>query len=267
MNVILLSATDLAMAGGLIFLLGSASQISRLGITKSLYIASFRTAGQLFLIGFVLKALFENPNPLWILLVSLTMLIAAGREVGARQNRKLAGKWNFLTGTTAMFFSSFTITFFALVAIIQNDRWYDPQYGIPLLGMVLGNTMTGVSLGLDNLTTSSWKSKNTIEAQLACGLSWQKSISTIRRDSIRTGMIPIINSMAAAGLVSLPGMMTGQILSGTSPLEAVKYQILIMFLIASGTGIGTLIAVILGSRRLFDDRHRLRLDRLTEPRQ
>ena len=75
-------------------------------------------------------------------------------------------------------------------------------------------------------------------------------------------MIPIINAMAAAGVVSLPGMMTGQILAGTAPVEAVKYQILIMFLIAAGTGLGTLASVNLMSRRLFDDRQRLRLDRL-----
>ena len=90
-------------------------------------------------------------------------------------------------------------------------------------------------------------------------------MSGIRRESARVGMIPIINAMAAAGLVSLPGMMTGQILAGAPPIEAVKYQILIMFLIAAGTGFGTLIAVGAGARHLFDDRHRLRLDRLSAP--
>ncbi|MBI5062443.1 MAG: ABC transporter permease, partial [Desulfatitalea sp.] len=94
------------------------------------------------------------------------------------------------------------------------------------------------------------------------GEAWNQAIETLRRESIRGGLIPIINSMAAAGLVSLPGMMTGQILGGNPPMEAVKYQILIMFLIAGGTGLGTVAAVWLGSRRLFDERQRLRLDRL-----
>lgn len=84
----------------------------------------------------------------------------------------------------------------------------------------------------------------------------------IRQDAMRSGMIPIINSMAAAGIVSLPGMMTGQILSGTEPVIAVKYQILIMFLIASGTGFGILAAIWMAQSKLFDHRHRLRLDRL-----
>jgi putative ABC transport system permease protein len=78
-------------------------------------------------------------------------------------------------------------------------------------------------------------------------------------------MIPIINAMSAAGIVSLPGMMTGQILAGTPPVEAVKYQILVMFLIAGGTGFGTMVAVSLAARRLFDERQRLRLDRLRLP--
>ena len=94
------------------------------------------------------------------------------------------------------------------------------------------------------------------------GQTWTEAISEIRRNSIRSGLIPIVNAMAAAGLVSLPGMMTGQILAGVTPVEAVKYQILIMFLIAPGTLFGTVCAVWLGSRRLFDARHRLRLDRL-----
>jgi putative ABC transport system permease protein len=94
------------------------------------------------------------------------------------------------------------------------------------------------------------------------GDEWHQAIETLRSESIRSGLIPIINSMMAAGLVSLPGMMTGQILGGNPPMEAVKYQILIMFLIAGGTGLGTFTAVWLGSRRLFDERQRLRLDRL-----
>ncbi|MEN8711931.1 MAG: ABC transporter permease, partial [Arenicellales bacterium] len=94
------------------------------------------------------------------------------------------------------------------------------------------------------------------------GETWTHAISDIRRDSIRVGMIPIINAMSVAGLVSLPGMMTGQIMAGAPPLEAVKYQILIMFLIAAGTGMGTITAIIIGCRRLFDERERLRLDRL-----
>jgi putative ABC transport system permease protein len=132
--------------------------------------------------------------------------------------------------------------------------------------MILGNTMNGISLGLDRLTQDAAQKRPIIESRLALGQSWQRAISDSRREAIRVGLIPIINAMSAAGIVSLPGMMTGQILAGTPPVEAVKYQILVMFLIAGGTGFGTVVAVSFAARRLFDERQRLRLDRLTRAR-
>jgi putative ABC transport system permease protein len=143
-----------------------------------------------------------------------------------------------------------------------DSPWYTPQYAIPLLGMLLGNTMSGISIALDRLTQSAWQQRGVIEARLILGARSSEAIGELRRQAIRSGLIPIINAMAAAGVVSLPGMMTGQILAGTPPVEAVKYQILIMFLIAVGTGLGTMAAVMIGSRRLFDERQRLCLDRL-----
>jgi putative ABC transport system permease protein len=161
-----------------------------------------------------------------------------------------------------MVVSSFSITLLALTVIINIQPWYAPRYAVPLLGMVLGNTMTGMAIGLDRLTQAAWSQRAVIEGRLILGEEAATAIGGIRRESIRSGLIPIVNAMSAAGIVSLPGMMTGQILGGSPPLEAVKYQILIMFLIAAGTGFGTISAVWLGSRRLFDERHRLRLDRL-----
>ena len=96
------------------------------------------------------------------------------------------------------------------------------------------------------------------------GETWKQAIADLRMDCMRTGMIPMINSMAAAGLVSLPGMMTGQILGGTPPVEAVKYQLLIMFLIAAGTGFGVICSIIMIERHLFDGRHRLCLHKLSK---
>ena len=123
--------------------------------------------------------------------------------------------------------------------------------------------MNGVSLGLERLMSGAVLQRAAIEAQLMLGADIKQAMRGVMRDAIRAGLIPIINSMSAAGLVSLPGMMTGQILAGIAPMEAVKYQILIIFLIAGGTGLGTFVAVIAASRRLTDDRQRLRLDRLS----
>ena len=159
-----------------------------------------------------------------------------------------------------MFVSSFSVTFLALYVIIGNVPWYTPQYAIPLLGMLLGNTMSGVALGMDRMTETLWQQRQIIEQRLLLGQTAGQAVGEIRRQAIRAGMMPIINSMATAGLVSLPGMMTGQILGGSNPLDAVHYQILIMFLICAGTGFGTVAAILGVERRLFDVRHRLRLD-------
>lgn len=262
MNVIRLTTLDLSITAVLVLLLAALSWALRLGIARQTLIAAVRTTVQLLLIGFVLKTLFAHDQIGWIGLIAMVMLLAAGREVMVRQQRRLSGAWGFAVGTGSMFVSTFVITIVILVIVIDNTPWYSPQYAIPMLGMMLGNTMTGISLGMDHLSKTAWQHKNIIEGRLALGQGWQQAILDIRRDSMRTGMMPIINAMAAAGLVSLPGMMTGQILAGNPPLEAVKYQILIMFMISAGTGFGTVSAVWLTTRRLFDDRERLRLDRL-----
>ena len=263
MNVISLSTFDLSMAALLIIALAGLSLLLKLGLAKRITIAAIRTVVQLLLIGLVLKELFAQVNLVWITLLSLLMLLIAGREVMARQQRRFGGLLGYGLGTFSMFISSFTLTVYALIVVIGPEPWYAPQYSIPLLGMMLGNTMTGVALALDKLTTHAWQQRNEIEARLILGQDWKIAIGDITRDSVRIGMMPIINAMAAAGIVSLPGMMTGQILSGTEPMEAVKYQILIMFLITAGTGFSTMLATWIGARHLFDDRQRLRLERLS----
>jgi len=264
--MIILTAFDLSLAALLVLALAALSWRMRLGLSKDLLIAAVRTVVQLLLIGLVLKALFANVDLLWVAGISLVMLLAAGREVMARQQRRFSGWWGFGMGTGAMFISSFAITVLALTTIISTDPWYDPQYAVPLLGMLLGNTMSGIALALDRLTATAWQQRAVIEQRLMLGASRIEAIAEIRRDAMRSGMMPIINAMAVAGLVSLPGMMTGQILAGSPPLEAVKYQILIMFLITAGSGFGVTTALWLASKRLFDERHRLRLDQLTGPK-
>ncbi|MBL0700322.1 MAG: iron export ABC transporter permease subunit FetB [Desulfosarcina sp.] len=262
MNVISLSTFDLSIAALLLIILALLSIHLKLGMTLQIIVAGIRTTVQLLLVGLVLKALFAHSYPWLLILIASIMLIAASREVVGRQKRKFVGWWSMGVGTISMCISSFTITLFALTIIIENDPWYQPQYAIPLLGMILGNTMTGIAVGLDRLTQAVWDQRMVIEERLMLGQTWTIAIGNIRRDSIRGGLIPIMNAMTVAGLVSLPGMMTGQILAGSPPLEAVKYQILIMFLVAGGTGLGTISAVWMGSRRLFDERQRLCLDRL-----
>ncbi|NEV61262.1 ABC transporter permease [Thiorhodococcus minor] len=264
MTMIHLSPWDLGIASILIFLLAGMSWRLRLGVERRVLIAASRSAVQLTLVGMVLKLLFAQTNLALIGLMALVMLSVAGFEVMQRQKRRYRGGWGYGIGAFSMFLSSFSVTLMALTVVIGVEPWYQPQYLIPLLGMMLGNTMNGVAIALDNLTRQAWESRGKIEARLLGGQSWETAIQDIRRDALRSGLIPIVNAMSTAGLVSLPGMMTGQILAGSPPMEAAKYQLLIMFLISGGTGLGSMVAVWLGSRRLFDDRQRLRLDRLAD---
>lgn len=232
------------------------------GVSRSLLISGVRTVVQLLLIGHVLKLVFQTSQWYWVAAIMLVMLLVAGYEVTARQNRRFAGLWGYGLGTFSMFISAFSVLLIAMLVIVQPEPWYQPRYAIPMLGMLLGNSMTGIALALDRLTDTAWKQKQEIEGKLMLGYRCSEAINDASVDAMRSGLMPIINAMAAAGIVSLPGMMTGQILGGSPPVEAVKYQILIMFLIAAASGIGTLVAIHFGARRLFDHRQRLRLDRL-----
>ncbi|MDH5611978.1 MAG: iron export ABC transporter permease subunit FetB [Gammaproteobacteria bacterium] len=261
-TLISLSAYDLMLAALLVLALVGLVARMNLGITQQLVIAAIRTTVQLLLVGLVLKQVFESAQLSLIALIMLVMLTVAAWEVLSRQKRKIKAFWGFAISVISLFVSSFLITLIALFFIIGTDPWYTPQYAIPLLGMLLGNTMNGIALGMDRLIQTAWQQRAVIEQRLMLGQTAIEAIREIRHESMRAGMIPIINAMAAAGIVSLPGMMTGQILSGTEPVEAVKYQILIMFLITAGTGFGVIAVLHLISKRLFDARDRLRFDQL-----
>jgi len=262
MNYISLTPMDLVIAASLVIALATTSFCLRLRIGKQLLIVAVRATIQLLLIGLVLKALFSYSNPWLLTLIAMVMLAVASREVLARQKHKLHGGWGINVSITPLFISSFSVTLIALVVIIDNHPWYSPQYAIPFLGMLLGNTMSGVALSLDRLSDTVWREREIIEQRLLSGETASEALADIRRASIRAGMLPIINALATAGIVNLPGMMTGQLLAGSPPLEAVKYQILILFLIAASNGCGILIALSISSRRLFDTRQRLRIDRM-----
>ena len=264
-SIIQLGPWQLATAAALVVALAVLTWYMRLGLGSRILLAALRTVVQLFLLGLVLEYLFSSSHPALIALVALVMLLVAGREVIARQTRPFMGWWGYGLGATSMFVSSFTIMVFALHFIIVPTPWYQPQYAIPLLGMMLGNTMSGVALTLEHLTQNAWRSRAIIESRLMLGEDWRSATGDLIRESVRTGLIPIINAMAAAGIISIPGMMTGQVLAGNSPMIAASYQILIMFMIAAGTGFAAVLASWLGARGLFDERQRLRLERLRPP--
>lgn len=251
---------QLALAG-LLLLVNLGLDVSlRLGMTRDLLVASARMTVQLLLVGLVLDWVFSVRDPWVILAMAVLMAGLAGVAAVNRTARRFPGVyWNALVTILG---ASFVVTGFALVGVLRVDPWFDPQYLIPLLGMLLGNALNGISLGLDRFTEGCARGRGRIESLLALGATrWEAARHDVR-EAMRVGLIPVVNSMMIMGVVSLPGMMTGQILAGADPGHAVRYQILIMVMIASCVALATLGVVLLAFRTLFDRRHRLRHERL-----
>lgn len=256
-----LSVSDLMIAAALVVLNGAISFAYGLRLEKSLAIASLRMVVQLAIVALVLKFIFAQTDAIWTILFAVMMAIAAGAEIVMRQERRFKG-WQAMLMSSSPAFAAGLVTTFIALAVIQPQPWYAPRIMLPILGMLVGNAMSGVALVLDAMTSAAARERTAIEARLALGATRYVAFEDIMRRSLRTGLMPILNGMAAAGVVSLPGMMTGQILAGIDPVEAAKYQVMIMFLIAGATAVAVLAAALATVHLLTDERHRLRLDRL-----
>ena len=261
-SYIVLSYWDVALAAVFLILNAGLSIWLQLGLARQMLVAGARMVVQLLVVGLVLKAVFAASSALVTLGVAAIMVAFAGREIWARQERPMRGPWGLGLGAGAMTLAGGLVIIFALTQQIGADPWWSPRFALPLFGMILGNTMTGVSLGLDTLSAGLWRESAAVEARLLLGATRWEATRPFAQRAMRSGMTPIVNAMAATGVISLPGMMTGQILSGVDPAEAVKYQLLIIFLIAGATGMGVVLSIAGGVWRLTDERHRLRLDRL-----
>jgi putative ABC transport system permease protein len=263
MTPILLTAPDLVIASLLIVVDGLLSLALGLDLHWQLGWAAARMVAQLLLIGVVLRWVFALASPAVTLLLILLMVAMAAREVAARPEQRLGRFGNYAVGATAVAFATFLTATLALTTAIRPQPWYDPHYAIPLAGIVLGNVLNGASLALDSLLGGVVRERAAIEARLALGATMAEAMRRLIRDSVRRALLPIVNQMSAAGIITLPGIMTGQILAGTDPVEAVKYQILLMFLLSGGSGLGSVAVVYLAAHRLTDARQRLRIDRLS----
>ncbi|MBE7385512.1 MAG: iron export ABC transporter permease subunit FetB [Leptolyngbya sp. SIO1E4] len=251
---------QLALAAALILINIFLSLSLRLGLARRLGVAALRMVIQLLLVGYVLGWIFALDNPLWVLLLVLTMSAIAGNASVNRTRRRFPSiYWNSLVSILA---ASAFVTGLLVEGIIHIHPWYDPQYVIPLLGMVLGNALTGTSLALDRLMEDLVSRRSQIESLLALGATRWEAASGTLKEALRTGMIPTINSMMVLGLVSLPGMMTGQMLAGVNPTNAVRYQIVIYFTLAAGTALACIGVILLSFYALFSPKHQLLLERL-----
>jgi putative ABC transport system permease protein len=256
-----LSYWQVGLAALLVLVNGGISLLLRLGLGRQMIVAAVRMTIQLLLIGVILHWVFVFEGWYVVVTLAVVMTLIAGISAIERTQHRYRGV--LLSSIVSVWASSWLIAGFALFAVLHVQPWYRPQFAIPLLGMVLGNTLSGVSLALDRFGNELDARRDGVEMLLSLGASSWEAGHSLVREAVRTGMLPTLNAMAVMGIVSLPGMMTGQLIAGTDPVEAVKYQIVIMFLIASGTALGTVSVVLLSYWRLFDNYHRLRFDRLT----
>lgn len=218
---------------------------------KELVIASLRMTLQLVLIGYVLVFLFANPHPLLTLLIIAVMEGFAIFTVFRKFKKKLSKKLQKIIAISMLSGTLSCLAFFLLI-VVRIDPWFDPRYFIPLAGMLVGNSMTGISLGVKSLLEGMTTQRNQVEQALILGATPQDATRGIINQTFDSAIMPTINSMLGMGIVFLPGMMTGQILSGTVPTTAIAYQIAIMLAILGAVSLTVIMLLQLGYKTFFN---------------
>ena len=265
MSAIVLQPLDIALAAALLLADAGLSVMLGLRLHRTVLMAAVRMVVQLVLVGLVLRWVFRIEDPWVTAAIVLAMTAVAAREVAARPRQRLARHGNLWVSAAAVGASTVIAVLLALTTALRPQPWWDPRYAIPVAGIVLGSALSCASLALDGVLGGAASARAGIEAHLMLGRSYRVAMRPLVADSIRRVLMPAVNQMAAAGIVTLPGTMTGQILAGADPVEAVKYQILLMLLLSGAGGLAAGIAAMLAARRLTDPRGRLRLDRMATP--
>jgi putative ABC transport system permease protein len=251
---ILLSMAFVGGCGGVSIFLGLKAE-------RKIAIAVFRSVLQLSLLGYVLNFIFKNNYPLTFLGFYLVMILTATWTSVKRPSKSFKGIFGL--SFIAIFLSSFLTGAYTLFLTIPQTPWYDVTNAIPLVGMILGNSLTGVSLSLDKFVLDLALRKNQIEDLLSIGASPFEVSKNFMGPAIISGMTPVLNTMMVVGIVSIPGMMTGQILAGASPVEASFYQLVIMLMICASNFISAFLVCYLTFKKFFNS-HRFNESVLSE---
>ncbi len=246
------------MAAAYVFVLVLMFIVKLKGIPREqeILISSVRMTIQLILMGYVLGYVFNTPSPLYTMLILIAMLIFSIYNIITRTKMKLSSKLKQIIAISMVVGTSSCLFYFLLI-VVRISPWYDPRYVISLAGMLIGNSMTGISLGVSRLVDGMQTQKNIVEGALMLGASPKIAAKQIVDKAFDSAILPTINSMLGMGIVFLPGMMTGQILSGTSPVTAIKYQIAIMLGILGSVALTVIIFVQLGYKTFFNEQSQL----------
>lgn len=248
--MIQLTIPDLAMALGLMAIAIGLSAWQKLGLEWQLLIATVRTIVQLIFIGYVLSIVFAAKQPWLVIAILAVMLtvasVVARNRIGKKIPRLLPLVWGSILTSTVLGIS------YTNLLVIRPETWYEPQYLIPLVGIVLGNAMNGAAIAGERLVSTINASPVEIETYLSLGATPQEAVAKYRKDAIRAALIPNLNQMMVIGIVTLPGILTGQLLTGVNPLDAVAYQMLIMFLLAFANLVTSLLVTYSLCRQFFN---------------
>ncbi|MEA1961882.1 MAG: iron export ABC transporter permease subunit FetB [Bacillota bacterium] len=250
-NYIPISNLQLLLSVLLIFITGLVSALFKLGLLKSLLWGTVRAFFQLTLIGYALTFIFKNNQIYIIVPILLLMSFVASREASKRVER--APQRPLIISFVALTASTFVVGTLVVGLIIQPKPLFTAQVVIPIFGMILGNSMNGIALSLDRMYSEIHANVHQVEQLLIMGATPWEAVEEYMKRAVKAGMTPIINSLMVVGLVSVPGMMTGQILAGMNPRDAARYQFVVMVMIAAAVAIGCLIMVGLSYKKLFTE--------------
>ncbi|MFF2091048.1 ABC transporter permease [Paenibacillus sp. NPDC058174] len=239
--------SNLALASTLVFVAITAflSIWKKLGLEKDILIGTVRSALQLLFIGYVLHFIFDTQNPLFIILILVCMIGVASWNAGSRA-REIRGIRLRIAITLACT-EGLTMALLLGFSIIEPT----PQYIIPVSGIVIGSSMIVAGIYLNQMKRELESSRGEVETLLALGATARQAIQGAVKRSVRSSMIPTIDGMKTVGLVQLPGMMTGMIVAGADPIEAVRYQMLIMFVLASSAALTAILLSQISYRLWF----------------
>ncbi|MFD0698834.1 ABC transporter permease [Paenibacillus sp. GCM10027628] len=215
------------------------SRWQKLGLEKDIAIGTIRGALQLLFIGYVLHFVFKSANIGLILIIIAIMIGIASHNAGKRAEGIRGVYWRIALAIAAT--EAITLGLMLSLRIIQPTS----QYIIPISGMTIGSSMIVCGLFLNHMNREVASSRGEIEALLALGASVRQAIQQALQRSVKASMIPTIDGMKTVGLVQLPGMMTGMIIAGANPVDAVRYQILILFAFTASAAVTSIILSVL----------------------
>lgn len=256
MSYIEISYSDIGAAGICILIALALSLLERLQLEKTILIGAVRAFVQLTVIGYILKAVFDLEKWYYVTLMLLVMLAVAAHTAAQRQEQKIPYVLPIMIAAIA---AGVLVSFSTVILVVLKvEKWYQPQYAVPIGGMIIGNAMNTCALAVERLASELRLRRPQIEAALSLGAPWRLAAQRSTRAAIRAALIPGLNAMMVIGVVQLPGMMTGQIIAGAEPVDAIRYQIVVAYMICGAAFVAATVAVYLASRQFFTPAHQLR---------